>query len=111
MSRPIPQLDDKRTTETKKYSFDFTNDLASGETISTAGTTTATVLKGTDASPSSMISGAATISGNALIQMLTGGTEGVIYAIKFSATTSESQVIDGIVKLYVTDKVDSTTVS
>jgi hypothetical protein len=42
MSRPIPQLDDKRTTETKKYSFDFTNDLADGETLSAAGTTTAT---------------------------------------------------------------------
>jgi hypothetical protein len=112
MSRPVPSFDDKRITETRKYTWDFVNDVASGETL-TAGTqsVTATVLKGTDASPSSIVSGTATISGTQVVQMVTGGVEAVTYALNFQVTTSEGQVLNGVGKLYISDKVDNVAVS
>ena len=69
--------------------FEFLGDLGAGETISTA-TVTAAVYSGTDASPSSLISGSASISGTQVSQKLTGGTEGVVYKLTCTITTSVS---------------------
>jgi hypothetical protein len=75
-----------------KQVFDFTSNLAIGETISTA-TCTCTVFSGIDGSPSSVINGAASISGTQVTQSLTGGVVGVIYNIQCSVTTSTSQTL------------------
>lgn len=90
MSKVI--LGAKRASEIRNEVFDFTSLLASGETLSTA-TTTATVYSGTDASPSSVISGAASISGAKVTQKLTAGTLGVTYLITCTVTTSTSQTL------------------
>lgn len=90
MSRTI--LTPKFQGETKTYSFDFTSQLASGETISTQ-VVTATVYSGTDALPSSIISGSATASGAVVSQKITAGTVGVIYTLLCTITTSAGQTL------------------
>lgn len=75
-----------------KVVFDFSRFLAVGETISSA-TTTATVYSGTDASPSSSISGSASISGGSVTQTITGGTVGVTYLLTCVGTSSLSQAM------------------
>lgn len=72
--------------------FDFASMLESGETISTQSVA-CTVYSGTDASPSSMISGSATASGSIVTQLVIGGTLGVIYQLACTITTSESQTL------------------
>ena len=72
--------------------FNFTSQLAVGETINSA-TVTASVYTGVDANPSSIISGAATISGAIVSQKLTGGVVGVIYELLCAAVTNLGQTI------------------
>lgn len=72
--------------------FDFISALAVSETISTQ-VVTCTVYSGTDASPSSMISGSASASGTIVSQLITAGTEGVMYYLKCTITTSAGQTL------------------
>lgn len=78
--------------ETEILTFDFTSRLASGETISTA-TTTASVYSGTDAAPSSIVSGGSTITGQKVTQAITAGVLGVTYELLCTITTSLSQTL------------------
>lgn len=98
MNRSI--LGGKRASETRNEVFDFTSSLAAGETISSASTA-ATVYTGTDASPSAVVSGAATISGTKVTQKLTAGTVGVVYELVCTATTSLSQVLPRVAYLVI----------
>lgn len=82
----------KSSAETIKQVFDFVSRLAVSETISTAAVT-ATVHSGTDASPSSLISGSASISGTKVTQTLTAGIEGVTYLLTCTVTTSAGQTL------------------
>lgn len=83
----------KLAAETAALAFDFASLLASGETISTQSVAAATY-SGTDASPSSIISGSATASGSVVSQKVTAGTVGVIYLLTCTITTSASQVLN-----------------
>ena len=100
----VASFDDKRIDEDRKLSFDFVNELASGETISTADFTV-TTFQGTDASPSSLKSGVASISGSVCTQLIVDGVEGVIYLLECEAGTDGSQKIHGVGLLKVTDTV------
>lgn len=82
----------KVSTERLNLPFDFTSKLASGETISTQ-VVTSTTWSGTDASPSSMISGAASASGAIVTQLVIGGLPGVTYYLTCTITTSAGQTI------------------
>lgn len=82
----------KRVGETQLLAFDFTSRLASDETISTQSVA-ATVYSGVDASPSSLISGAAASSGAIVSQAITGGVSGTVYNLTCTATTSLSQTL------------------
>lgn len=73
--------------------FDFTSRLSASETISTASVA-ASVFAGTDASPSSVISGAATISGQKVTQKIVGGVLGVMYFLVCTITTSLGQTLE-----------------
>lgn len=90
MSRVI--FEGKLSGETVIETFDFTSRLSTAETISTAAVT-ATVYSGTDASPSSIVSGSATISGQKVTQKITAGTLGVTYLLLCTITTSLSQTL------------------
>ena len=93
-------LPPKRQGETVNYEFDFLSLLAPGETISTK-VTTSEVFTGVDATPSSMINGAASNSGSIVTQSITGGTVGVVYIIVCTVTTSASQTLKLAGYLYV----------
>ena len=82
----------KLTNETRQLTFDFSSYLTTGETISTAVPSCA-VWSGTDASPSSLISGASAISGALVTQLFAGGLAGVIYVVQMVATTSIGQIL------------------
>lgn len=81
-------------TETRLLTFTFGGELAVGETISSAAVTAA-VYSGTDATPSSVISGAASISGTNVTQLISGpgGEVGVTYALTCLAVTSLGQTV------------------
>lgn len=98
MSRVV--LEAKRVGETRSYSFDFTSALTTTETISTKSVA-ATVYSGTDASPSSIISGSASSTGAAVTQKVTGGTSGVIYQLVCTITTSAGQTLQLVAFLAV----------
>jgi hypothetical protein len=68
-------------------SFDMISMLEVGETISGA-TVDAAVASGIDASPSAVISGSATITGQIVTQLVTGGVIGVTYILSCVITTS-----------------------
>lgn len=78
--------------ETVTLTFDFTSRMGAAETISTQSVA-ASVFSGTDASPSSMVSGAASVSGKVVSQNITGGTLGVVYELLCTITTSLSQTL------------------
>lgn len=85
-------LKGKPLGETRNEVFDFISRLAVSETLSTASVA-ATVYSGTDASPSSVVSGSASISGTKVTQKLTGGVLGVTYLIVCTVTTSAGQTL------------------
>lgn len=93
-------LGSKTSGETVTEMFDFTSRLTSAETISTASTT-ATVYSGTDATPSAIVSGSASISGKVVSQTFTGGTTGNIYQVVCSITTSLGQTLKMIALLAI----------
>ena len=82
----------KLVSSTHRVVFEFVGELLPSETISTQAVT-ASVYSGTDASPSSLISGAASASGSQVTQLLTGGVEGVVYKLTCTVTTSEGQTL------------------
>ena len=85
-------LNAKNAGETVLETFNFTSQLSAAETIGTASVT-ATVYSGTDASPNSIVSGAAAISGQTVTQTVTGGTAGNVYLLLCTITTSSSQAL------------------
>lgn len=101
MDEHLVELAPKRQGETKFYTFDFTNSMASAETVSTQ-VCTAEVYSGTDASPSSIVSGSATASGKVISQKFTAGVFGVIYYITCTITTSLGQTLirNGFLAIY-----------
>jgi hypothetical protein len=72
--------------------FSFAIDLAIGETLGTASVTAA-VYSGTDASPSAIISGSASISGGEVTQIIENGVEGVVYILVCLVTTSAGETL------------------
>ncbi len=82
----------KLVSETVIETFEFASRLAASETISTAAVT-ATVYSGTDASPSAIVSGSATIAGTKVTQTITAGTLGVVYELVCTITTSLGQTL------------------
>lgn len=82
----------KAPTSSFQAVFDFALDLAIGETLS-AASTTATCYSGSDTSPSSLISGSASVSGKQITQKIIGGVSGNVYLLTCTATTSLSQTL------------------
>lgn len=78
--------------ETITYAMDFVNVLATGETISSASVGIS-VYRGTDASSASVLSGASSISGSQIRQVCTLGVDGVIYRLRFVASTSSARFL------------------
>jgi flagellar biosynthesis protein FliR len=80
--------------------FDFTSAMSVSETILSASVAVS-VYTGVDPSPSAILSGAATVSGKVVSQVLTGGVVGVVYALTCTAVTSLGQVLQLMTYFYV----------
>lgn len=94
----------KITTENEVFTFDFTQMLALGETISSA-TSFINVMNGVDASPSSMFSGTAFYTNTTASQRLLGGLNEVTYRLVMTITTSLSNTYVALGDLTVFDAV------
>lgn len=97
----------KFTTEVKSLSFDFSQVLSSGETISTA-TCTVVVIDGTDATPSNILSGGTSIIGSKVYQQVQNGIAGVTYRLVVTIATSASNTLVAIgdLPVYSTTEVE-----
>lgn len=95
-------LDPKGVSETLFVYFDFSDELSPTELILTEDVE-ATVYSGTDATPSAIIDGAASHSGNEVSQSITGGVAGVTYQLKCSIGTDLGQLLVKLAFLTVED--------
>lgn len=86
--------------ETLTIKFDVDSRLEVGETLATA-VCGVEVFSGTDASPSSMLSGTASISGAVVSQKITGGTSGVVYTLTCAVRTSLNNILLNQAKIAV----------
>ena len=82
----------KFVAEIKPLSFDFSQVLASGETLSTASCSVL-VIDGVDASPSSLLSGGTSIIGSKVYQQVQSGVAGVTYRLVVTVTTSSGSTL------------------
>lgn len=82
----MPAISPKSTGEVIPIKFNF------GQVVSTisSAVVTVSVKSGTDASPSSMLSGSAAISGTTVTQLIQGGITGNIYSILCSITSGSA---------------------
>jgi len=83
----------KRIGSTLNLTADFTSLLAVGETISLPFVS-ATVYSGVDPTPSAILSGSPSVSGNVVTQKVTAGVLGTIYSLLFLAVTSTNETIE-----------------
>lgn len=83
------QLPGKYVNERITITCNFAKRLGQGVGL-TSPTVTATVLEGVDASPSAILSGAATIDGTKVLQHVINGVNGVTYKLVFQVDTDES---------------------
>lgn len=84
------ELTPKVTGITRNYQFDFTPFLASGETVSSITSQSASVYSGNDPSPNTIV-GVPTLAGAVVTLPLTGGVLGTIYEVSVVVATSASQ--------------------
>jgi hypothetical protein len=98
------RTDVKDPAEVVPFTADFTYRLlaiSNTETIASITSVTATVTHGVDGNPSAILSGAAVPSADnkKVIQLLTGGLDGVDYKVRVEVHTSSSKelVIVGVV--------------
>jgi len=96
----------KFVNEIKSLSFEFSEVLTSGESLSTASCSVI-VLDGTDANPSNLLSGGASIVGTQIYQWVQGGVAGVTYRLIATVTTSAGSTLIAIgdLPVYTPDEV------
>ena len=90
------RIEPKFSEEKIVVTFDFSTELATGESLSGAIAATVEVVKGVDSNPSSLLNGAAqfTASSKAVLQGIQGGVVGNEYRIKIiSPTTNTNKVL------------------
>jgi len=89
----LPSIHQTEMVQLPYSGFDFTSRLQPSETIS-AASVTSTVYSGVDPSPQAVVSGAASIVGNLVKQIFTGGLPGVIYNLAVKVITSLNQRLE-----------------
>lgn len=82
-------LPEKASGETIPLVVSFADRLQYGESINGA-TVQVTVLSGTDANPSAMLSGSPSFTSSTVTQIITGGVIGVTYMVVFVVTGTGS---------------------
>ncbi len=81
-------FDPANTVESQVYGFDFINDLADGDSLSSV-TCNLTVQQGVDATPSARLIGLPSVYSSTIgIQRISGLVEGTVYTFQMIALTS-----------------------
>ena len=91
----------KQPGENYPFSVDYTGQLPTGATLSSAAVTVIQIDTGTNVTATLLASGTATISGNQAIVRLQSGTNGQAYRITFLATLSDTSILEDDVILRV----------
>ena len=89
-------IEPKFAGEKVVITYDFSSELATGETLSGVITATVEVVAGIDATPSAMLNGSAQFDATAkkVLQGIQGGIAGNVYRIKvLSPTTNTNKVL------------------
>lgn len=73
--------------ESEVFGFDFTNDLPPTDTIEGTPVATLSVISGLDQNAASRIDGAAEVTGNIVLQRITGPLSGVVYGFQIAVET------------------------
>lgn len=84
----------KLTTENEQFTFDYSQVLGTGESISSTNCVVE-VKEGTDANPGAILPGGPTsgvVSGSKVAIRVYNGLDGVIYRLEMTATTSLGNV-------------------
>lgn len=92
MTRQTTLLDPKDPVEVDVVTFDFTDMIASTDTINDADVDVV-VVSGTDATPASILSGSRQIQGRAVLQQVANGLPGVQYEITVKVTMESGRVL------------------
>lgn len=87
-----PPFSPKDPAEKVTLTFDFSAELGSA-TIAGTPVCTVTLVAGTDASPSSLLSGAAQVSGGNVLQLVHNGSAGADYDVKCTATLDDTRIL------------------
>lgn len=98
----IDRFGNKRTSEKLVLAFEFSDELATGETLAAVSSTTVTVLAGDDASPAQILNGVPAIVGSDVLVAVKGGVVGCDYQIETVATTTNAnKTLARVGKLYI----------
>lgn len=86
------RFDTKDPTEKVTLTFDFTNDLPSGVTLSGSPTVAVTLTRGVDPSPTNILNGAASLDGTSkmVIVPVQGGVDGCEYDVSVQCNTTNA---------------------
>lgn len=90
---PTASFDAKYFDETEFFAADFTALLTTGETISSSSCVCHLADDETLTDIPAMKVGSSSISGAKIVQKVTGGTDGVLYKLRFTAVTSFGQTL------------------
>lgn len=101
MSLSAKQIVKKQPSETINVSMDFSNQLASDETISSIVQVTSE-LRGEGTSDLTITNEA--VSGQTVTMTIAGGTNRKVYRVEVQITTSASQTLEGDGQLKVEEK-------
>lgn len=73
--------------------FDYAAELETGETLSGSPTVTASLIAGTDPTPSALLSGSPSVVGAVVLQRVVGGVASASYTLRCQVATSASRVL------------------
>lgn len=95
--KPMPDTLVKQPSESRVYDMDFSNLLATSESINSVDSTTGT--------PSGLTFGTATIDATGKIAQvrISSGADGTTYKVTYQITTDQSNVLEGEGYLHVED--------
>jgi hypothetical protein len=93
MTRKIQPLEDKDDQEVDFITFDFSEGLSPGETITSVMAIECEVRVGTDTNPQAMVVGVASLVTPKVAQLIGGGIAGNTYVVRCEALTSNQRVL------------------
>lgn len=98
----------KSPAERVPLTFDFSDQLAEGESVTGSPVITVRAVRGLDSTPASRLSGPATIADGSVVQQLfQGGLLHELYEVHCVASTNNSQTLELVQLLPVRDPADT----